>query len=122
MHTIYKALPPEEVKRIIAYCQNHTIQKGGLFEVYAGPDEMTKMIVVNSSPENEPLKNFRPLGAFYCNYLGPGIISLEEEGPDHDGMPSAQLHIKSTKNVIDLLIEQGYPGKTIQYKNLEGSE
>ena len=120
MHTVYKALSPEEVERIIAYCKDHTIQKGGLFEVYPGPDELTKMVVVNSLPEDEPLENFRPLGTFYCNYLGPGIISLEEEDPHYDGMSSAQLHIKAIKQVIDLLIERVYPGAKIHYEDLAG--
>jgi len=101
LHTVYKALSPEEVERIIAYCQSHTIKNGGLFEVYPGPDGLMKMVVVNSSPEDEPLDKFRPLGAFYCNYLGPGIISLEEEDPHHEGMPSAKRHIEAIKQVID---------------------
>lgn len=99
MHTVYKALDPEDVDRIIAYCKGHTIQKGGVFEVY--PDGIVTMVVVNS--EDEPLEKFRPLGAFYCNYLGPGIISLEEEDPGHDGMPSAQNHVKAIKRIIDNL-------------------
>ncbi len=104
LHTIYKALSPEEVERIIAYCKEHTVQKGGLFEVYPGPDGLMKMVVVNSSQEEEALEKFRPLGAFYCNYLGAGIISLEEEDPDHDGMPTTKDHIKAIKQVIDHLI------------------
>lgn len=119
MHAVYKALPAEEVERIITYCKNHTVQKGGFFEVYPGSDESTKMIVVNSRLENEPLENFRPVGAFYCNFLGPGIISLEEEDPLHDSMPSAQLHTQAVKRMVDLLIEKGYPGKKIHNKDLE---
>ena len=102
MHTIYKALAPEDVERIIAYCKEHTVQNGGLFEVYPGPDSST-IVIVNSRPENEPLEKFCPLGTFYCNYLGPGIISLEEKDPHHDSMPSAQNHIKTIKQTIDAL-------------------
>lgn len=104
MHTVYKALPKEDVDRIITYCKSYTIQKGGLFEVYPSPEGLMTMVVVNSRPEDEPLEKFRPLGAFYCNYLGPGIISLEEEDLHHDGMPSAQSHIEAIKQVIDTLI------------------
>jgi hypothetical protein len=104
LHIVYKALPPADVERIITYCRIHTTQNGGLFEVYPSPDGLMTMVVVNSSPEEEPLKMFRPLGAFYCNYLGPGIISLDEEDPHHDGMPSAQCHITAIKQVIDNLI------------------
>ncbi len=103
MHTVYKALAPEDVERIIAYCQEHTIQKGGLFEVYLDPDTQVTTVVVNSRLEDEPMEKFCPLGTFYCNYLGPGIISLEEEDPHHDGMPSAKNHIKAIKQTIDTL-------------------
>jgi hypothetical protein len=105
LHTVYKALPIEDVDRIIAYCRERTIEKGGVFEVY--PDGLKVMVVVNSRPENEPLEKFLPLGAFYCNYLGPGIISLEEEEPHHDGMPSAQSHIKAIKQTLETLIATG---------------
>ena len=103
MHTVYKALAPEDVERIIAYCQEHTIQKGGLFEVYLDPDTKVTTVVVNSRLEDESLEKFRPLGTFYCNYLGPGIISLEEEDPHYDGMLSAKNHIKAIKQTIDTL-------------------
>jgi len=98
LHTIYKALSPEEVDRIITYCRDHTVHNGGLFEVYPGPDNSIT-VIVNS--EDEPLDKFRPLGAFYCNHLGPGIISLEEEEPEHEGMPSTKHHIKAIKQIID---------------------
>ena len=61
MHTVYKALAPEDVESIIAYCQDHTIKNGGLFEVY--PDGLVTTIVVNST--DEPMEQLRPLGAFY---------------------------------------------------------
>lgn len=102
MHTVYKALPPEDVEHIIAYCQDHTSE--GLFEVYPDPEGSVTTIVVNSRLENEPLEKFRPLGSFYCNYLGPGIISLEEEDPHYDGMASAKNHIKAIKQTINTLI------------------
>lgn len=102
MHTVYKALAPEDVDRIIAYCQSHTIKNGGLFEVYL--DGLVTTIVVNST--DEPMKQFRPLGAFYCNYLGPGIISLEEQNPEYDGMSSVQNHIKAIKQTIDNLTKK----------------
>ena len=119
MHVVYKALLPEEVERIVAYCNGHTVRDGGLFEVYLGSDGQTKMIVVNSCSETEPMENFRPLGAFYCNYLGPGIISLEEEEPTHEGMPSTKDHLKAIKQVIDMLIQYGHPGMEIRFKDLE---
>ena len=102
MHTVYKALAPEDVERIIAYCHDHTVQKGGLFEVY--PDGLVTTVVINS--KDEPLQQFRPMGAFYCNYLGPGIISLEEQNLHHDSMSSVQNHIKAVKQIIDNLTKK----------------
>ncbi len=102
MHTVYKALAPENVESIIAYCQDHTIQNGGLFEVYS--DGLVTTIVVNS--KGEPMEQFHPLGAFYCNFLGPGIISLEEQNPNHDSMSSVQKHTKTIKQTIDSLTKK----------------
>ena len=119
MHTVYKALLPEEVERIIAYCRDHTISNGGIFEIYTGSKESEKMVLVNSSHENESLKQFQPMGIFYCNYFGPGIISLEEEDPDHDSMPSARHHIQVIKQTIDTLIKHGYPGANIFFDDLQ---
>ena len=104
MHTVYKALPPEDLQHIIEYCQNNTIHNTGLFEVYPDPEGLVTTIVVNSCSENEPLENFHPLGAFFCNYLGPGIISLEEEDPHYDGIQSAKHHINAIKQTIETLI------------------
>jgi hypothetical protein len=104
LHTLYKALAPGDVELIIAYCQYHSIQNGGLFEVYPDPDGSVTTVVVNSRQESEPLENFRLVGAFFCNYLGPGIISLEEEDPHYDGMASAKNHVKDIKQNIDILI------------------
>ncbi len=102
MHTVYKALAPEDVESIITYCQDHTIKNGGLFEVY--PDGLVTTIVVNST--DEPMEQFHPLGAFYCNFLGPGIISLEEQNPILDSMSSVQSHTKAIKQTIDSLTKK----------------
>ena len=103
MHTVYKALAPDNVERIIDYCKDHSVEKGGTFEVYL-ENEVT-MVVVNS----EEGQMFRPLGAFYCNYIGPGVISLEDEEPERDSMPSTTNHIKAIKKTIDKLIELAHP-------------
>ena len=101
MHTVYKALAPEDGEQIILYCQDHTIQNGGLFEVY--PDGLVTTVVVNST--DKAMGQFLPMGAFYCNYLGPGIISLEEKNPDHDSMSSVKNHTNAIKQIIDSLTE-----------------
>jgi hypothetical protein len=110
LHTIYKAISPEEMDRILAYCKQHA-----LFEIYPGEEDSQISVIVNSHQENEPLESFKPLGAFYCNYLGKGVISLDQEESDYDAMPSAQKHVEAIKQVIDTLIEKAHPGAKLQF-------
>ena len=110
MHTIYKAVSAEDMNRILAYCKQHT-----LFEIYAGEEGLQKTVIVNSRQENEPLENFKPLGSFYCNYLGEGIISLDQEESGYDAMSSAQKHVARIKQVIDILIKKAYPDVQLQF-------
>ena len=110
LHTIYKAISPEAMERILAYCKQHA-----LFEIYPGEEGSQKTVIINSRQESEPLENFKPLGAFYCNYPGEGIISLDQEESDYDAMPSAQKHVAAIKQVIDTLIEKAHPGAQLQF-------
>ena len=73
------------------------------------------MVIVNSRQENEPLKHFKPLGTFYCNYLGEGIISLDQKETDYDAVPSAKKHEQLLKQVIDILIEKACPGAELHF-------
>ena len=117
MHAVYKAVPYEDVMRILDYCREHTVQNGGLFEVYPGGGDLT-MVVVNSSPLDEQDADHRPLGAFYLNYVSPGVISIEEEDPHFDGTESRKRHVKAIKQVIDILLQRGYPGTRIRFNEL----
>jgi hypothetical protein len=98
------------MNRILAYCKQHT-----LFEVYLGEKGLQKAVIVSSSQKNGRLENFKPLGSFYCNYLGEGIISLDQEESGYDAMPSAQKHVTAIKQVIDILIKKAYPGVQLQF-------
>lgn len=118
MHTVYKAISPEEMQRVIDYCKQHTLKTGGPFEIYPGERDSQVMVIVNSHQGNEPLEKFKPLGSFYCNYMGEGIISVDEEESDYDAMPSAKEHIKAIKQVIDILIEKAYPGAKLKFLSL----
>ena len=118
LHTIYKAISPEEMERVVAYCKENTRKKGGPFEIYHGDSDSRVMVIVNSHHENEPMEKFKPLGSFYCNYMGEGIISLDEEEADYDAMPSAKEHIKTIKQVIHILIEKAYPGAQLKFPAL----
>lgn len=115
MHTVYKAISPEDMDRVLAYCKQHTLKNKGPFEVYPGAEDSQKMVIVNSGQENEPLEKFKPLGAFYCNYLGEGIISLDQEETGYDAMPSAKKHVQAIKQVVDILIEKAGPDAKIDF-------
>ena len=118
MHAVYKAVPFEDAQRILEYCHHHTVNNGGLFEVYPGGGDMQMVVVNSASEDEEPLENFRPLGAFYLNYVGPGVISIEEEDPHFDGVESRKRHIAAIKQVIDILLKQGFPGTRIRFQDL----
>ena len=115
MHTIYKAVSPDEMNRVLAYCKQHTLKNKGPFEVYPGEEISQIMVIVNSRQENEPLENFKPLGAFYCNYLGEGIISLDQKETDYDAVPSTKKHEQLLKQVIDILIDKARPGLELHF-------
>ncbi len=118
MHNLYRDVAFEDAVRILDYCRRNTLQRGGLFEVYSTPGQDTHMVIVNSCPEDGSSDLFRPLGAFYINYLHPGSLTIENEDPDHDGMPSAKRHVEAIRQVIDILVEQGRPGVEIRFNDL----
>ena len=118
MHAVYKAVPMEDIQRIIDYCRNHMKKNGGLFEVYPGPEENMAMMIVSAHSGDDDLKAFCPVGAFYCNFVGPGVISIEEEDPYFDGAESRKRHVQAIKQVIDLLLKEGYPGNEISFNEL----
>ena len=118
MHSVYRTASFEDIVRIIDYCRNHSIKKGGLFEVYPDSGENLFMIIVNSCSESELKKKFRPLGAFYCNYAGPGIITIEDEDPHFDGRESCKRHATAIKQVIDILLDKGFPGTHISFNDM----
>jgi len=115
MHAIYKAVSLDEVQRVIDFCQTQSVQNGGLFEVYPGPEPGMAMMIVNSLSEADAVNSLRPVGAFYCNFTAPGVISIEEEDPRYDGMESRKHHVKAIKQVIDTLLEKGHPGARISF-------
>ena len=118
MHSIYRTASFEDITRIVAYCRNHTVKTGGLFEVYSDPDGNLFMIIVNSCSESDSKHQFRPLGAFYCNYAGPGVITIEEDDPHFDGAESRKRHVTAIKQVIDILLKKGFPGTHISFNDL----
>ena len=118
LHTVYKAILPEEMERVLSYCKENTRKKGGPFEIYPGEINSQIMVLVNSNHEKEFIEKLKPLGSFYCNYIGEGIISFDQAEADYDVTPSAKEHIKAVKKVIDILIEKAYPGAHINFPSL----
>ena len=118
LHTIYKAISPEEMERMLSYCKENTLKKGGPFEIYPGEINSQIMVLVNSNHKKESIEKLRPLGSFYCNYMGEGIISFDQAEADYDAVPSAKEYIKVIKQVIDILIEKAYPGAHLKFPSL----
>ena len=118
MHNVYLTASLEDVIRIIDYCRNHTVKNGGLFEVYPDPDENLFMIIVNSCSELDSKHRLHPLCAFYCKYAGPCVITIEEEDPHFDGAESRKRHVTAIKQVIDILLEQGFPDMHISFNDM----
>ena len=118
MHSVYRSVSLQDVIRIVGFCSNHNVKKGGLFEVYPDPEGNFFMIIVNSCSELDSKRCLHPLGAFYCNYAGPGIITIEEEDPHFDGVESRRRHVTAIKQVIDILLAEGFPGNQISFNEL----
>ena len=118
LHTVYKAISPEEMERVLSYCKENTCKRGGPFEIYPDESNSQIMVIVNSNHEKESIGKIKPLGVFYCNYIGEGIISFDQAEADYDVIPSAKEHIKAVKQVIDILIEKAYPGAHLSFPEL----
>ena len=118
LHTVYKAILPEEMERVLSYCKENNRKKGGPFEIYPGEINSQIMVLVNSNYGVESIDKLKPLGSFYCIYMGEGIISFDEAEADYDVIPSAKEHIKAIKQVIDILIEKAYPGAHLKFPSL----
>ena len=118
MHKVYQEVSVEDAQRILNYCRHHNVKNGGLFEVYSTPGEDVHMVIVNSASEDEPLEKFRPLGAFYINYLRPGTLSIEEDDPHFDGAPERKYHVAAIRQVITLLVKYARPGYILSFNDL----
>jgi hypothetical protein len=46
------------------------------------------------------------------------VISIEDEDPHFDGAGSRKRHVKAIKQVIDILLQEGFPGTQIQFNDL----
>ena len=118
MHSVYRTVSPEDVFRIVDFCSRNNVKNGGLFEVYPDSGGSLFMVIVNTCSELDSKHRPHPLGAFYCNYAGPGVITIEEEDPHFDGVESRRRHVTAIKQVIDVLLAEGFPGVQISFNEL----
>ena len=118
MQSVYRTVPLEDVLRIVDFCRSQTIKNGGLFEVYPDPEGNSFIIIVNSCSTLHSKQRFRPLGAFYCSCTDSGVIMIEEEDPHFDGVDSRGKHVTAIKQVIDVLLAEGFPGAKISFNEL----
>ena len=113
MQTLFRKVAFEDVERLVSWCRDHDLGRGGVFEVYDDPAGINRiMIVVNFLTPKANVGMLQPLGTFYCNYVEPGVISLDED-QEHDGMPSRLEDIERIKQIIDCLLREARPGVEI---------
>jgi len=104
MHTIYKTMPTTDIHKMVDLCKKNSVKNGGIFEVYPGTQKDSWTIIVNKNAIEKTKPALIPLGVFYINFAGEGVLSLEDEDPDYDGMPSTGEHAKAVKKTIDRLL------------------
>jgi|TARA_B110000438_G_scaffold288594_1_gene322235 hypothetical protein len=111
MQTPYKSVTLEIVENVIALCQKNSIPNGGLLEVYDDPGGINRIMVIINGISGEKLEKLNPIGAFFCNYMAVGVISLEED-PKHDETQDKKLYRQLVKETIDQLIEGKFPERS----------
>ena len=118
MQTPYRKVKFEDVERLVSWCQDHAARKGSLFEVYKDPGGINRiMVIVNYLTRQKERRTLKPLGTFYCNYIAPGIISVDEY-PEQQETPSNLEKIKRIKLLIDRLLREARPGVEIDLSSL----
>ena len=116
MQVLYRKERFEDVERIIAWCLENSSLGGGLFEVYSDPGGTNRVMVAINIPKNGDY-SLRPLGAFYCNFISPGTVSLDED-PRHGGVVSRFGDISRVKKIIDRLFRDAQIGVNVDFSDL----
>lgn len=110
MQVLYRRESFEDVERIIAWCRENCRTKGGPFEVYSDPGGINRFMVAVNSLAKENLS--KPLGSFYCNYITPGGVSLDENPHQSFSITGIESNTR-IKILIDLLFKEARPGAII---------
>ncbi len=108
MQTPYKTVTLEIVEKVVALCQKHTVSNGGMLEIYDDPGGINRIMVIINGISGERLKKLNPIGAFFCNYTAPGVISIDEK-PDHDETEDKKIYREIVKKTVDELLEGKFP-------------
>ena len=119
MQIPYRKVTFEDVGRLVAWCKDYSTPRGGLFEIYEDPGGINRiMVIVNSVTWQEDGRMLRPLGTFYCNYMAPGVISLDDHS-ENEEMPLSLININRIKRIIDRLLQEACPGAHIDLSFLD---
>ena len=108
MQAPYKTVTVEVVERIVSLCQKYTIANGGILEIYDDPGGINRIMIIINGISGKKLKKLNPIGAFFCNYTAPGVISIDEN-PDHDETKDKKIYRSIIKKTIDELLKGGFP-------------
>lgn len=116
MQKIYKDVGFETIQRIVTWCREQLKVQGSFFEVYEDPAGINRfMVVVKPAPRGTAFETLNPLGTFFCNYIAPGVISLEDD-PGEIQTESRKRDTFRLKQIIDLLLRDAQPGKNIDFR------
>ena len=116
MQVLYREERFEDVERIVDWCRENSTSEGGLFEVYSDPGGINRFMIAINILQNGD-HSLKPLGAFYCNFIAPGTISLDED-PQYEGVPSRFENISRVKKVIDRLFRDAQSGVSVDLSDL----
>ncbi len=108
MQTPYKSVTLEIVEDVLALCKQHTVANGGMLEIYDDPGGINRIMVIINGISGEKLEKLSPIGAFFCNYTAPGVISIDEN-PQHDETEDKKIYREIVKKTIDKLLEGEFP-------------
>ena len=108
MQTPYKSVTLEIVEKVVALCKKHTIANGGMLEIYDDPGGINRIMIIINGISKEKLEKLSPIGAFFCNYTAPGVISIDEN-PQHDETADKKAYREIVKKTVDELLEGKFP-------------
>ena len=108
MQTPYKFITLEKIEKVVALCKKYTVANGGMLEIYDDPGGINRIMVIINGTSGGKIEKLSPIGAFFCNYTAPGVISIVEN-PTHDEAGDKIIYRMIVKKTIDKLLEGAFP-------------